>query len=370
MKRIICDIDDTISITTSRDWENAEPIQDVIDKINDLYSQGWEIYLVTARGSLSCKTREEAEKKYRKQIETWLKKHNVHYTFLSFEKYLAAYYVDDKSITPQEFVKLDIRNLQNGWSGATVELRDGRVYKTADNSIQAAAWYDKAKSFFEVPRVHSLIGNTICLEYIESDERAIKISDIIGILGKMMKIPFITTNENSFKYYEARIKDHLHNMSKFFAEENRKADCNEEMCSTFDEIWPKFQKMFDYLQINKRFQYFISFCHGDFSLENLISTNRGLVMIDPIYEAHKNTWSSWILDLTKMMHSLRKHGRQEEYEYLLKSVVIEYEKLNFSVQLFKYLEITQFIRVFKYAPEKVKPSIIQHISNIFKEIGI
>ena len=36
-KRIICDIDDTISITKNRDWENAEPIRNVIDKLNYLY---------------------------------------------------------------------------------------------------------------------------------------------------------------------------------------------------------------------------------------------------------------------------------------------------------------------------------------------
>lgn len=368
MKRIVCDIDDTISITTSRDWENAKPIQEVIDKINYLYDQGWEIYLVTARGSLSCNSRKEADKKYRKQIETWLEKHNVKYTLLSFEKYLAAYYVDDKSITPEEFVKLDIRNLQTGWSGATVELRDGRVYKTANNSIQAAAWYDKAQSFFEVPEVHSLIGNTICLEYIQSNGRPIKISDIIAIIGKMMKIPYISKHENNFLFYENRIKEHLKNMHKFFAAENRKAICNEEMCTTFDEVWPKFSRMFRYFQTNPQFKYFYSFCHGDFSLENIINTDRGLVLIDPIYESDKSTWSSWILDLTKMLHSLRKHGRQEEYEYLMNSVVIEYEKLFLTKETCKYLEITQFIRVFKYAPDNIKPSIIQHIANIFKEI--
>lgn len=368
MKRIVCDIDDTISVTTSRDWENAAPIQPVIDKINDLFAQGWEVYLVTARGSISCKTREEADKKYRAQIEAWLAKHNVHYTLLSFEKYLAAYYIDDKSITPEEFVKLDIRNLQNGWSGATVELRDGRVYKTADNSIHAAAWYDKAKSFFEVPRVHSLIGSTICLEYIKSNDKPVKIYEIVSIIDTMMNIPFITTNQNDFRYYERRISDHLRNMGKFFAKENRKSINDEALLATFDNIWPKFSKMFGYMHNNATFKHVKSFCHGDFSIENIINTDKGPVLIDPIYEAHKDTWSSWLIDLSKMLHSLRKHGRKEEYHCLLKHYVTRYEKTGITQDVLQYLEIMQFIRVFKYAPETVKPSIIYHIRDIFHDI--
>ena len=38
-KRIVCDIDDTISVTLNRDWEHAKPIQPVIDKINTLFDK-------------------------------------------------------------------------------------------------------------------------------------------------------------------------------------------------------------------------------------------------------------------------------------------------------------------------------------------
>ena len=68
-KCIVCDIDDTISITTSRDWENAEPVWQTINKLNKLYEQGWYIVLLTARGQLSCEGDTlKADKKYRTTI--------------------------------------------------------------------------------------------------------------------------------------------------------------------------------------------------------------------------------------------------------------------------------------------------------------
>ena len=81
-KRIVFDIDDTISFTTNRDWENAKPNQPIIDKINKLFNDGWEIFLYTARGSITAP--QNADKKYRTIIDTWMKNHNVSYHELIF----------------------------------------------------------------------------------------------------------------------------------------------------------------------------------------------------------------------------------------------------------------------------------------------
>ena len=62
-KRIVCDIDDTISFCDDRDWENAKPNISVIKKINSMYNDGWEIFLHTARGSISCETANESDVK-------------------------------------------------------------------------------------------------------------------------------------------------------------------------------------------------------------------------------------------------------------------------------------------------------------------
>jgi len=102
---IVIDIDDTICFTENRDFDNSTPYQQVIDKINELYKEGWNIILFTARGAKSCKTLEEKELKYRDITERWLKKHNVNYHSLMFGKPNADYYVDDKNMSIDEFVK-------------------------------------------------------------------------------------------------------------------------------------------------------------------------------------------------------------------------------------------------------------------------
>lgn len=101
---LVIDIDDTISFTYNRDFDNSVPNQLVIDRINELYDEGWNIILYTARGGKSCKTLEEKEAKYRLITEKWLLKNNVKYHSLMFGKPNADYYVDDKNISIDEFV--------------------------------------------------------------------------------------------------------------------------------------------------------------------------------------------------------------------------------------------------------------------------
>lgn len=102
---LVIDIDDTISFTYNRDFENSVPNKPVIDRINELYNEGWKIILFTARGGKSCTTLEEKELKYRDVTERWLKKNNVNYHSLVFGKPNADYYVDDKNLSIDEFVR-------------------------------------------------------------------------------------------------------------------------------------------------------------------------------------------------------------------------------------------------------------------------
>ena len=39
-KRIVCDIDDTISFCDNRDWKNAKPNPPVIQKLKSMYDHG------------------------------------------------------------------------------------------------------------------------------------------------------------------------------------------------------------------------------------------------------------------------------------------------------------------------------------------
>jgi capsule biosynthesis phosphatase len=329
-KRIVCDIDDTIIITKDRDFLNAEPIQDVINKINYLYDLGWEIWLVTARGQLSCNgDSKQADFKYRKQIEDVLSKYGVKYHKLSFEKFLATYYIDDKNLTPECFINLDIRPLGKGWSGAVVELRNGRVYKTHQNSLQASKWYKVACRFFDTPNVYSLIGETLCLEYIESNG-TFNIDKVISILERFEKIkiecePFFT--------YIQRIKSHCDYDNDFY------------------EIIPYLES------IEIEMHQYKSFCHGDFSVDNILVKDKIHYLIDPIYE--EKSYSSFLLDVSKFLMSLRKQHLMVEYNF-----IFDYFSSKISSQIISYLEISQWIRIYKYAPDIDKSKIAAIINEL------
>lgn len=109
-KTIVIDIDDTISFANTFDdvntYSKAVPNINLIKTMQKLHKEGYTLILHTARGWISCnQDTEAAEKKYRKQIETWLAAHNVPYDALLFGKPFGIYYVDDKAMRPDEFVE-------------------------------------------------------------------------------------------------------------------------------------------------------------------------------------------------------------------------------------------------------------------------
>lgn len=108
---IVVDFDETLAIyegsSAAENIPNAVPNIPLINRINKLFREGFEIHIYTARGHLSARSREEAEMKYRDVIEKWLDKWDVKYHLLSFQKPYAIYYIDDKAIRPDELDLLD-----------------------------------------------------------------------------------------------------------------------------------------------------------------------------------------------------------------------------------------------------------------------
>ena len=133
-KTLVVDIDDTISTHVNRDYENAIPHQNVIQKLNDLHESGWKIIYHTARGQVSCNgDLNEIIKRNEPTLTKWLKKHNVKYDELIFGKPLGVYYIDDKALRPDEFMRTEFKILQGG-SGAHIEVIGDRVIKRGKNS--------------------------------------------------------------------------------------------------------------------------------------------------------------------------------------------------------------------------------------------
>ncbi|MGK3111576.1 capsular biosynthesis protein [Candidatus Pantoea formicae] len=118
MKRIIFDLDDTITFTQDGDYKNSEPNLPLISKLRDYKDMGFDIVISTSRnmrtyqgnvGKITANTLPI--------ILEWLQRNDVPYDEIYVGKPWCGtegFYVDDKAIRPDEFVKLshdEIRSL-------------------------------------------------------------------------------------------------------------------------------------------------------------------------------------------------------------------------------------------------------------------
>lgn len=288
IKSLVVDFDDTLSFTTNRDWENATPNIPLINKLNQLYDSGWNIEIVTARGQISCNGNwVKADQKYRKQIEIWLSRHGVKYTELSFQKKLGLYYIDDKGITPEDFlVKFQLKELKGGMSGASVFLDEYNkvIHKTAENTFSVVSWYEKACYLnYNVPKIHKVIGNTITMECIDGRHASTK-EDYFracNIARSFYLHPTIFNNQKGLK------EQYTHRCTDRVQEDFSKSEI---------------KKIISLLDVDLR-RIHTSFSHGDFSVSNIIienNTNR-IFLIDPINDA--SLISSWENDVAKLQMS-------------------------------------------------------------------
>jgi len=96
-RKIYCfDIDGVICTNTHGRYEDAQPIQLTIDAINALYEQGHIIKLWTARGQTTGLNWYALTKD---QLRRW----EVHYHSIAFNKLDADYYIDDKAINIEDW---------------------------------------------------------------------------------------------------------------------------------------------------------------------------------------------------------------------------------------------------------------------------
>ncbi|WP_324689910.1 capsular biosynthesis protein [Cobetia sp. D5] len=108
MKRLIVDLDDTISYKQSGDYNAALPNNQLIDKLKEYKARGFDIVLNTSRnmrtyqgniGKINANTLPV--------IIEWLNAHDVPYDELYTGKPwcgFEGFYIDDKAIRPSEFI--------------------------------------------------------------------------------------------------------------------------------------------------------------------------------------------------------------------------------------------------------------------------
>lgn len=324
-KRIIVDFDDTLSFATNRQWSHSKPNLPLIKKLNQLHSQGWQIDIFTARGSLSCQTRQEASSKYRKDIESWLKKNDVKYHSLSFDKPLGVYYIDDKAITPEKFLNLEIQSLNAGLSGADI-YHDGKfVYKTSSNSKEVQVWYKTVEKLIHTPKVRSVIGETITLEYINHDPNYFNnhFYAAIGlVIDGLERLKILNISEKlSYQSYVERIQKKINNLP-FSIPKNFMANLNK-------------------LKLEQ------SFAHGDYGITNILFYQNLLYMIDPI---PSGVFGCTSIDAGKFCASLYINKYNTKICQTAERMMEQYCQL--SSEQMRCLVLAEIIRVYEYHENK------------------
>lgn len=339
-KRIILDFDDTLAYTSNRDWQNAKPNTALIKKCNALFDAGWQVDIFTARGNISCSTREEAKKKYGPQIESWLASHGVKYGLLSFDKPLGAYYIDDKGITPELFLEADIRELEGGLSGSDIYTDGKYVHKTASNAHEAAAWFEYTKGLLNAPRIDRVVGDTITMEYIEHQDDYL-------ITNRYMAFGLIQDALESMKHIACPPidyvwEDYIGRIAKHVMPTG---------VAAFEDIVDRLATLPHQMS---------SFSHGDFGVKNMLFNDCKLFLIDPIPASFGNTQ----LDISKFVASLIINRYPVELQNESIKVLCLYNNLN-EKDVWTTVA-SEIIRVYKYHPDK--DFIIDCVNDVMAEI--
>lgn len=116
MKKIIIDLDNTITLGNTQDYANVLPNLPVIEQLIHYKNLGFEIVIHTAR---NMRTYEANVGKINVHtlpvILTWLEKHNVPFDEILVGKPWCGhegFYIDDRAVRPSEFARLSLDEIQ------------------------------------------------------------------------------------------------------------------------------------------------------------------------------------------------------------------------------------------------------------------
>lgn len=116
MKRLVFDLDNTLTIEGTGDYENVQPRMDIVEKLREYHAQGFEIIINTAR---NMRTYNNSVGKITANtlpiILAWLEKHDIPYDEIHVAKPWCGndgFYIDDKAIRPSELRDLSYEQIQ------------------------------------------------------------------------------------------------------------------------------------------------------------------------------------------------------------------------------------------------------------------
>lgn len=111
MKKLIVDLDGTLTQANTADYKNVIPRLDVIEQVRNYKQQGFDVVIATAR---NMRTYEGSVGKINIHtlpiITEWLDRHEVPYDEIIVGKPWCGhegFYIDDRAVRPSEFVNLN-----------------------------------------------------------------------------------------------------------------------------------------------------------------------------------------------------------------------------------------------------------------------
>lgn len=343
--RIILDLDDTLSRTKNRDWQNSQPIADVCNKVREIQEKmpDAEIYIHTARGMNSCKGDAlEAERRNRPNIENFLSKNGIKVDGIIFGKPLGDLYVDDKAMSADEFANSDVRTYE-GLSGAKVRSVGRMVVKECADAAEQAEWYEKAASYgFKVPKIYCCQLGKLYMEYAGQGQWSVKPHDIMELIHIIRKFSEIQTSGiNDLEQYAM----YCHKRAQEAGENDKDLPERIIKCDALKKP---------------------TFCHGDFSLRNVLNYYGQLTIIDP---SQKPFMSHWLVDAAKLRASVN------WLDYGLTGYRLEWEGLvgvfdsmfsDEEMEIIKILEESHYYRVLRYAVSLGKVDVYERLKSEFR----
>ena len=117
MKRLVFDLDNTLTIEGTGDYENVSPRSDVVDKLKKYKEEGFEIIISTARNmqTYQCSVGKIIANTLPVIIE-WLNKNDIPFDEVHVGKPWCGndgFYIDDKAVRPSEFQSLSYEQIKS-----------------------------------------------------------------------------------------------------------------------------------------------------------------------------------------------------------------------------------------------------------------
>jgi hypothetical protein len=168
-----------------------------------------------------------------------------------------------------------MKALPTGFTDNSVTQVDGLVIKTGKAIHNEYDWYNVYQDKADIPAIVGVQGNSLVMEYVERSG-TLRTQEIMDVIRKYKKYPKLNTISDDAYY--GRIAYHLE----------------------YNDLITNGDKLLDRLSIMVIEP---TFSHGDLSVYNIIPTNTGLKLIDPLYS--KDIFGSYVLDYAKLLFSLK-----------------------------------------------------------------